>query len=535
MHSHHGIPRLIHQTWKTNHVPETMGDPKSWIIKNPEWTYRLWTDDDLLIFFQNERPDLLDLYLSYARPVQKADLARYCILQKFGGVYADVDTVCLASLEPLAGDLRVVLCEEPARHWEPALLRGMDRLWFNGTMASPPDHPFWTSVIDLCRLMADRRDCDVLETTGPLLLSAAVNQWPEPDNLALNSCGLFADTDVHGQKSVGDPSGPFGHLTMSTHLWKGSWYTRNQTGWWQRKLARLRQLRDRLLGGPRLDPKKTQAGLGLPLLRRTDHKRPNDGHLLVLVPLRDAAPYLPQCFDRLLELEHPRDKLHLWFGHGDSGDNTAEMLAEFVAKHKDDFASIGVTETRRNAPQLKRHKRWRPEFQRRRRAGIAAARNDLLDQTLAPHHDWVLWIDADVLDYPKDILARLAASKGRIVVPHCVLDAAGPSFDLNSFLVVSEPTRADLYRNIRHGLLQPPKDWWSRRHLHDLRYLDVVPLHGVGGTMLLVESNCHRAGLRFPEIPYRHLIETEGFGLMARDAGIIPIGMPNVEIRHSKD
>lgn len=53
--------------------------------------------------------------------------------------------------------------------------------------------------------------------------------------------------------------------------------------------------------------------------------------------------------------------------------------------------------------------------------------------------------------------------------------------------------------------------------------------------MLLVEANCHRAGLRFPEIPYRHLIETEGFGMMARDASIIPIGMPKVEIRHSKD
>jgi mannosyltransferase OCH1-like enzyme len=97
-----------------------MGDPESWITKNPEWECRFWTDDDLLAFFKVERPDLLELYLSYPRPIQRADLARYCILQKFSGVYADVDTICRASLEPLAGDPRVVLCEELARHWLPA-------------------------------------------------------------------------------------------------------------------------------------------------------------------------------------------------------------------------------------------------------------------------------------------------------------------------------------------------------------------------------------------------------------------------------
>jgi hypothetical protein len=53
--------------------------------------------------------------------------------------------------------------------------------------------------------------------------------------------------------------------------------------------------------------------------------------------------------------------------------------------------------------------------------------------------------------------------------------------------------------------------------------------------MLLVDANCHRAGLRFPERPYRYLIETEGFGMMARDSGVIPRGLPQVEIRHAND
>lgn len=62
-----------------------------------------------------EFPDLLELYVSYPKPVQRADLARYCLLKHFGGLYADIDTRCLDSLEPLAGDIRVIICEERPR------------------------------------------------------------------------------------------------------------------------------------------------------------------------------------------------------------------------------------------------------------------------------------------------------------------------------------------------------------------------------------------------------------------------------------
>lgn len=483
---------------------------------------------------QVERPDLLDLYLSYSRPVQRADLARYAILKKFGGIYADIDTRCLASLEPIAGDRRVILCEEPERHREPANVRGMERLWFNGTMASPPDHPFWDRVIDLCKLMADQRDRDVLETTGPLLLTAAVDAWDDKDALSLNSCGLFADVDVHGQKSGAAGHGSFGHLTLSTHLWKGSWYPRKSPNWWRRKVARLRQMRDRLFSGPRLDPAETLARIDRNVLRKTREADAGRGSILVLLPVRDAAEDLPRCFELLRKLDYPRDRLHVWFGHGDSRDASGPLIEDFLAAHAHEFASAGLVNTDRNAPVLDRQRRWKPKLQRRRRAGIAKARNDLLQATLEPHHDWVLWIDADVIDYPADVATRLIATGERIVVPNCVLDPGGPSFDLNSFLSTATPSRVELYRHVKDGLLQPPAYWAYRRHLDDLRYLDRVPLNGVGGTMLLVDADCHRAGLRFPELPYRHLIETEAFGQMARDAGITPIGLPKLEILHAR-
>lgn len=508
-----------------------MGYPESWVDLNPGWSYRLWTDEDLLAFMVQQRPDLLDLYLSYSRPVQRADLARYAILEAYGGVYADIDTRCLAPLDPIVGDRRVILCEEPARHHEPARVRGMERLFFNGTMASPPGHPFWKQVIDLCRAMGDQRDRDVLDTTGPLLLTSVVDRWSDKNSLSLNSCGLFAETDVHGRKSTDEPYGSYGHLALSTHLWKGSWFNIKRPSWWRRKMARLRQARDRYLSGPKLDPDTALGRLDRTLLRRP---LPDKDCLLVLIPVKNAEAELPRCFDLLRSLDHPRDRLHVRFGHGDSSDASARLLQAFVASSGAEFASAAVVETSRNAPALRRDRRWKPELQRRRRAGIASARNDLLRQALDDAHDWVLWIDADVVDYPRDIAKRLMAADAKIVAPHCVLEPGGRTFDRNSFVSTATPSRVELYRNIKDGLLQPPAYWDYRRHLEDLRYLDRVPLDGVGGTVLLVDANCHRAGLTFPEIPYRHLIETEAFGQMARDAGITPIGLPNVEVVHAR-
>jgi hypothetical protein len=52
----------------------------------------------------------------------------------------------------------------------------------------------------------------------------------------------------------------------------------------------------------------------------------------------------------------------------------------------------------------------------------------------------------------------------------------------------------------------------------------------VGGSTLLVHGDVHRAGVGFPEIPYRDLLETEAFGMLARDCGVIPVGLPQVTV-----
>ena len=38
---------------------------------------------------------------------------------------------------------------------------------------------------------------------------------------------------------------------------------------------------------------------------------------------------------------------------------------------------------------------------------LAHIRNIVINQFLRPHHDLVLWIDADVVEYPNDLVQRL--------------------------------------------------------------------------------------------------------------------------------
>ena len=528
-----GVPRIIHQTWRSRTVAPEKGDPESWKRLNPDWEYRFWTDEDLRAFMAEEFPHLIDLFDGYSLPVQRADLARYCILYRIGGLYADIDTRCLATVEPLAGDERVILCEEPGEHQHHGRVRGLDTLFFNGTMASPPGHPFWESVLNHVVLMYPRRDADVLDTTGPCILTAAVSQWQDRDSLALNSSHLFSGLTSLGGHTGDARWGPYGHLTCSEHLWQGSWIDNVRMPWLKRRRAQWKRFRHEVLSrSKRLTLADARRQIDTGLLTRPLPPEEKHPSIAVLIPVRNCEAFLENGVEQLLALDYPKDRLHVVYGEGDSEDRTPEVIAEIIARHGETFASISSVRVERNGPRLSRSQRWDTRAQLARRSGIAMARNDLLRAAAGLDADWFLWIDADVIGLPRDLLQRLLAARAKIVTPDCVLKPGGASYDLNAFLYIRKPSRAEYYSYIRHGLFQPPLQYPPRRHLHDLRYLERVPLDSVGGTALLVHGDVHRAGLDFPEIPYRDLVETEGFGTLARDLGLTPIGLPGVEVVH---
>jgi peptide chain release factor subunit 1 len=247
--------------------------------------------------------------------------------------------------------------------------------------------------------------------------------------------------------------------------------------------------------------------------------------VLVLTPMKNASAHLADYIMLLERLDWPRDRLSLGILEGDSDDGTATALQVMRPRFDARFSRTTLVNRDYGFHLPPGVPRWSAPFQLTRRSILARARNQLLFRALGDE-DWVLWIDADLVDYPADVLRRLLATGFDIVTPHCVKQPGGPSFDLNAW---GEHGTATLAAGRGGG---------------------AVRLDAVGGTMLLVRANLHRDGLIFPPFPYgnenprvrpfhplwgRGEVETEGFGLMAADMGIQCWGLPDLEIIHAEE
>lgn len=89
------IPHIIHQIWLSDSAPKSWMDTfrVSFRDAHPNWKYELWTD---------ERVKHLHLFNRAAYDAEptlfgKADILRYELLYKFGGIYIDADLAWLGT------------------------------------------------------------------------------------------------------------------------------------------------------------------------------------------------------------------------------------------------------------------------------------------------------------------------------------------------------------------------------------------------------------------------------------------------------
>ncbi len=93
------IPKIIWQTMKTNRVPVLMKSyADTWMDLNPEYEYRFCDDEDIIDFIKTCFPEYLEGYKRLKFGASKADLWRYLIIYRYGGIYADIDCKCINPL-----------------------------------------------------------------------------------------------------------------------------------------------------------------------------------------------------------------------------------------------------------------------------------------------------------------------------------------------------------------------------------------------------------------------------------------------------
>lgn len=190
------IPRIIHQTVrdKSRLHPIFSDSIRRITSLNPGWVHRLYDDQDIeSLLARNCGAQIGRAYraLNPSYGAARADLFRYALLRRVGGVYLDIKSSITAPLDVvLAQDDQYLLS-----HWDngpdgaypgwglyPELgPAGEYQQWF---ITAAPDHPFLAEVLDEVCDRIRRYDyarvgvgkAAVVRTTGPVAYTLAIDR-----------------------------------------------------------------------------------------------------------------------------------------------------------------------------------------------------------------------------------------------------------------------------------------------------------------------------------------------------------------------
>ena len=170
------IPKTLHLIWiGTKKPPKNI---KSWIHnftkQNPDWKVKVWGNEDIKkLGLVNQKQ-----YDNIKKLCGKADIARYEILYRFGGMYLDADTLWLDNkINPDFFKKSINFTHEE------------NGLVMNGWFTCVKEHPFLKLVID----EIPKRDIIKLsawKSVGPKLLTDVYSRVEDKEKYDINFVDL---------------------------------------------------------------------------------------------------------------------------------------------------------------------------------------------------------------------------------------------------------------------------------------------------------------------------------------------------------
>ena len=274
------------------------------------------------------------------------------------------------------------------------------------------------------------------------------------------------------------------------------------------------------------------------IAREPSENNRTDYNILIVTPFADTEASLRTYLTLVNTLNYPHEQISVAIGH-DSGFERAAGVRTLAREFRKCFHDLNVytleVVDQNTVSHYNRHTLY---IQGLRRRHLAVSRNNLLFQALSDKHDWVLWIDADLVYIPPNLIQLLLSPNAPIVTPMCAILApfSQTTYDCNNWRETNESLAYIQEQTAKHGddfVMFEYGMSSMRKYLIRLKEEGpVVPLDGVGGCTLLVNATCHRRGLIFPTVPFDSHIETEGLAKLAHKMGIPIFGLTTVHVFH---
>jgi len=175
------IPKIIYQTYKTHNLPlEAKKCHIGWKDLNRDYEVKLFDDNDIYNYLKDHfNYDMLDFYNNLHIGVMKADLWRYCILKTHGGIYSDIDSICILPVSNwiqeqqntfITNDILIIGLENNTHFCQ----------W---TLVATKEHPAMKYVVQYLLDNYKKRGIDrkyehiVHAITGPMIFTEAINDF----------------------------------------------------------------------------------------------------------------------------------------------------------------------------------------------------------------------------------------------------------------------------------------------------------------------------------------------------------------------
>lgn len=178
------IPKIIWQTWKvkSNFGPGMQKAVDSISTLNPDYEHRICDDQDCEDYVREHfEPEVLEAYQTLVPKAFKADLWRYCVLYREGGVYMDIDFVAQVPLSDILHpeDVFVSVKDRAKMVGECAV--------YQAFIACAPQLPAMKYVLDFCvqNILKRASPSSCLAVTGPIAFGQAINEYRQKPNAPL--------------------------------------------------------------------------------------------------------------------------------------------------------------------------------------------------------------------------------------------------------------------------------------------------------------------------------------------------------------